>query len=320
MGDKRRKSGKVYMPEKSKKLRLYKFASEYNLSTDALVDFLKEKGYTVKGHMALLTDEMLSDIYDKFKKDIERAENHYKKIDEFHKRYSDKAPEKEEESETSVEEEVVEEPAEEETASQDAEPATDDEGDANEEEVSDPEPEEVVEEQEPDVAEIEAEEEITEESAEVEEVPDEPAPETEVVEVVIEEPAEETVEESPIQEKAETVVEPEIEEPAESVAETEVEEDDGEAQPFKTKSELEIENRRRGLKIVGKIDLNAGRKKKQAKKQTDEKKEDQSKAGQEQKSGKRIVRLDQGTPENNKKQDPAQGTPEGDDASKKGKK
>ena len=53
------------MPEKSKKLRLYKFASEYNLSTDALVDFLKEKGYTVKGHMALLTDEMLSDIYDK---------------------------------------------------------------------------------------------------------------------------------------------------------------------------------------------------------------------------------------------------------------
>ncbi|GJQ64781.1 MAG: translation initiation factor IF-2 [Melioribacteraceae bacterium] len=322
------------MPEKSKKLRLYKFASEYNLSTDALVDFLKEKGYTVKGHMALLTDEMLSDIYDKFKKDIERAENHYKKIDEFHKRYSDKAPEKEEESETSVEEEVVEEPAEEETASQDAEPATDDEGDANEEVVSDPEPEEVVEEQEPDVAEIEAEEEITEESAEVEEVPDEPAPETEVVEVVIDEPAEveevaetteeepveETVEESPIQEKAETVVEPEIEEPAESVAETEVEEDDGEAQPFKTKSELEIENRRRGLKIVGKIDLNAGRKKKQAKKQTDEKKEDQSKAGQEQKSGKRIVRLDQGTPENNKKQDPAQGTPEGDDASKKGKK
>ena len=38
------------MPEtaKEKKLRLYKFASEYNLSTDSLMEFLHKKGYEVK--------------------------------------------------------------------------------------------------------------------------------------------------------------------------------------------------------------------------------------------------------------------------------
>ncbi|MEW6702913.1 MAG: translation initiation factor IF-2 [Bacteroidota bacterium] len=76
------------MPEtaKEKKLRLYKFATEYNLSTESLVEFLQKKGYDVKSHMALLNDEMLTDIKVFFKKDIEKAEKHYKKISEFQKK------------------------------------------------------------------------------------------------------------------------------------------------------------------------------------------------------------------------------------------
>ncbi len=71
---------------KEKKLRLYKFASEVNLSTDSLVEFLQKKGYDVKSHMALLTDEMVTAIHDHFKKDIEKAEKHYKKISEFQRK------------------------------------------------------------------------------------------------------------------------------------------------------------------------------------------------------------------------------------------
>ena len=110
---------------KTKKLRLYKFASEFNLSTDTLMEFLQKKGYDVKSHMSLLSDDMLSDINSHFKKDIEKAEKHYKKISEFQKKHGDKGEpgtEKEETKETEekpVEEEVkiidavIEEPAQE---------------------------------------------------------------------------------------------------------------------------------------------------------------------------------------------------------------
>ncbi len=76
------------MPEtaKEKKLRLYKFAAEYNLSTESLVELLQKKGYDVKSHMALLTDEMVTEIKSFFKKDIEKAEKHYKKISDFQKK------------------------------------------------------------------------------------------------------------------------------------------------------------------------------------------------------------------------------------------
>jgi translation initiation factor IF-2 len=79
------------MPEtvKDKKLRLYKFATEYNLATETLVEFLQKKGYEVKSHMSLLTDEMVADIKSFFKKDIEKAEKHYKKISDFQKKRSD---------------------------------------------------------------------------------------------------------------------------------------------------------------------------------------------------------------------------------------
>lgn len=79
---------------KNKKLRLYKYAAEFNLSTDTLMNFLIEKGYQIKGHMSILSDEMLIDINKRFKKDIENAEKHYKKVDAFKKKHSNVTEEK----------------------------------------------------------------------------------------------------------------------------------------------------------------------------------------------------------------------------------
>ena len=78
---------------KTKKQRIYKFASEYNLSVDNLIEFLKTKGYEIKSHMSLLTDEMLEDIHSHFKKDMEKAEQHYKKIADFQKKRAEKIDE-----------------------------------------------------------------------------------------------------------------------------------------------------------------------------------------------------------------------------------
>ncbi len=75
---------------KSKKLRVYKLASEINLSAENLIEFLRKKGHDVKSHMSMLTDEMITDINDHFKKDIEKAEKHYKKIAEFQKKREEK--------------------------------------------------------------------------------------------------------------------------------------------------------------------------------------------------------------------------------------
>jgi translation initiation factor IF-2 len=101
---------------KTKKLRIVKLASEYNLSAESLVDFLQKKGYSVKSHMSMLSDEMIKDISDHFKKDIEKAEKHYKKIAEFNKKRSEKAEQEEKEKEKvakQVETEKIEPPAEE---------------------------------------------------------------------------------------------------------------------------------------------------------------------------------------------------------------
>jgi translation initiation factor IF-2 len=84
------------MPEtKQQKLRLFKLASEYNLSAATLAEFLTKKGYKIKSHMSLLNDEMLKDINEHYKKDIEKAEKHYKKIAEFNKKRAEKTAEDE---------------------------------------------------------------------------------------------------------------------------------------------------------------------------------------------------------------------------------
>lgn len=211
------------MAAKTKKLRIYKFASEYNLSTETLVEFLKQKGYKVKSHMSVITDEMMADIQEKFKKDIESAEKHYRKISEFQKQHSDQGKETEEKTEEEAEasEEVEEEKKE-------------------TEEVDEKEPEET--------------EEETEEE-EVEEVEEEPAAEE---------------------------VKAEQEETEETVEEEESVEEETPAN-YQTDSEKEFSTRKKGLTVVGKIDLDEKKKKaKEEKKKKSEKKTEEKKAGKPQ--------------------------------------
>ena len=77
--------------KKAKKLRIYKLASDINISSEAIVDFLKEKEYKIKSHMTLLTDDMLADIYSHFKKDIDKSDEHKRKLANFNKMRADKA-------------------------------------------------------------------------------------------------------------------------------------------------------------------------------------------------------------------------------------
>ncbi len=92
--------------KKSTKVRLYKYAAEINLSSENLIEFLKKKGHEVKSIQSILTEEMLTDINAHFKKDIEKTEQHYKKIAEFNKKRSEKS---DKESKSGKTEELVEE-------------------------------------------------------------------------------------------------------------------------------------------------------------------------------------------------------------------
>ncbi len=89
---------------KAKKIRVYKLASEYNLSADSIVEFLSGGGFKVKSHMSNLNDEMISAVQEHFKKDIEKTQKHYQKLAEFKKIREDKAKK----DEDVVEEEDVE--------------------------------------------------------------------------------------------------------------------------------------------------------------------------------------------------------------------
>lgn len=181
--------------KKEKKIRLYKFASEYNLSTESLVEFLQKKGYEVKGHMSALTDEMIADIKVFFKKDIEKAEIHYKKISEFQKKRGDHEPEPEPKEEApKVEAAPIEE-----TPSTEATPV-----------------------------------EIDESQSEIkEEVPSEETSTTEETVIEVPESTTEEVVESPAPEVVEKV----------------------EQKPYKTQTEIRLESQKKGLTIVGKMDL-----------------------------------------------------------------
>lgn len=188
---------------KAKKQRIYKFASEYNLSADNLIEFLKTKGYEIKSHMSLLTEDMMADIQTHYKKDIEKAEQHYKKIAEFQKKRAEKS---EEQQETKIE------PPE--------------------------EPEE-------DIKEVVITDAVAEEEAEtVEEISDK----DEIVAETAKEVAEESEQHLPTEEET---VEKEVGEEKKSAAETE---------KFRSPKEAEA-GKRKGLKVVGKIDLGEKKKK-----------------------------------------------------------
>jgi len=66
-----------------KKKKLYKVATELNLSHETLIEFLRKKGHEVKGHMSSLDEPMMRDILIHFKKDKDVAEKHHRKIQEI---------------------------------------------------------------------------------------------------------------------------------------------------------------------------------------------------------------------------------------------
>ncbi|MFA8342034.1 MAG: translation initiation factor IF-2 [Rhodothermaceae bacterium] len=225
------------MPEqKKKKLRLYKFASEYNLSTDSLVEYLQEKGHDVKSHMALLTDEMVADIHSKYKKDMEKAETHYRKVTEFHKKRIEKRTESQDSDEEEVQSAVeVSEPVQEESAS----PLRDYLNQTADEE-EDFEPVEVQAEEEKNSNEPveEAQEPVVEEPV----AKEEPVIEEKVVE-------KEPEEVQPVTNKQPVTPEVTKEEPVEEMIKPE------NGKPFKTQTEIDLDNSKQGLTILGKIDL-----------------------------------------------------------------
>jgi translation initiation factor IF-2 len=66
-----------------KKKKLYKVATELNLSHETLLDFLKKKGHDVKGHMSSIDEDMMRDILIHFKREKDVAEKHHRKIAEI---------------------------------------------------------------------------------------------------------------------------------------------------------------------------------------------------------------------------------------------
>jgi len=226
-----------------KKKKVYKVATELNLSHETLIEFLRKKGHEVKGHMSSVDDDMMRDILIHFKKDKDVAEKHQRKIQEIR------------ESKKRAERKAVEEQAE--LAGKPIPPVAEAAGKAAaEEEVA----EEVVAEEAavaeaaPEVAPVEAVK--AEEASEAPAVGEEPAHEAEVAaeapagtEPAIAVPA--AAEQPPAAEEVEE--EPAVEQPAAKPAEGKK----GKKGP-ETRSPLDIQKDRRGkigLTIKGKMDL-----------------------------------------------------------------
>jgi translation initiation factor IF-2 len=81
--------------DKQKKVKIYQISKELNISHDTILDFLVQKGYAVKSHMSLVSDEMMNDIMVRFRKDKDLAAIHKKKIKEFKEKYGKAEAEKE---------------------------------------------------------------------------------------------------------------------------------------------------------------------------------------------------------------------------------
>jgi translation initiation factor IF-2 len=90
------------MSEKgSKKIKIFNLAKDLNLSSETIIDFLKKKGFDVKSHMSLVTEEMMPVIMGHFKKDKEVADRHQRKLQEFRSTRKKESPEKVEKPEKS---------------------------------------------------------------------------------------------------------------------------------------------------------------------------------------------------------------------------
>ena len=66
-----------------KKKKIYKLATELNLSSETLIEFLARKGYSVKNHMSTLDEEMLHEVMVHFKREKDVAERHQRKLHEL---------------------------------------------------------------------------------------------------------------------------------------------------------------------------------------------------------------------------------------------
>jgi translation initiation factor IF-2 len=78
-----------------KKKKLYKVATELNLSHETLVEFLRKKGHDVKSHMSTVDDTMMREILIHFKREKDVAEKHQRKIQEIRdsRKKAEKKPE-----------------------------------------------------------------------------------------------------------------------------------------------------------------------------------------------------------------------------------
>ena len=249
------------MTQKKEKIRLYKFASEYNISTETLMSFLKEKGYEIKTHQSPLTEPMINDIMAKFKKEIEKAEKHNQKVSEFNKKRGEAVDEVVRpvisEQVERVYQELKQDIVEKQQVIFDDEPML----------FEEPKTAKVVEE-----PKSEEKAETTTELSEVKEEAKAPVI-TEAPVAAVEKPIE-VVEDK----KVEPVVEKSIIEQPEVVVydAEEILEADTPAGVYKTKSEIEIENKKRGLTILGKMNL--GKPKKDKEKEHEKPRDNKDKA------------------------------------------
>lgn len=102
------------MPETAaKKIKVYKLATELNLSSETLIEFLHKKGFEVKSHMSSVTDDMLAAIMGHFKKEKDVAERHQRKLHEFRTSRKKEPAEKPEKKQATEEAPAVQAPVEE---------------------------------------------------------------------------------------------------------------------------------------------------------------------------------------------------------------
>ncbi|MDH4070628.1 MAG: translation initiation factor IF-2 [Ignavibacteria bacterium] len=95
--------------QKEKKKKVYKVATELNVSHETLIEFLRKKGHEVKSHMSVVNDDMMRDILIQFKKEKDVADRHNRKIQEI--RETKKRAEKKEADQAEEKEEQPQEPA-----------------------------------------------------------------------------------------------------------------------------------------------------------------------------------------------------------------
>ena len=81
-----------------KKIKIFKLATELNLASGTIIEFLTKKGYAIKGPMSVVENDMMKDIMSHFKKEKDVADRHQRKIAEI-KETKRKSAEKKKEAE-----------------------------------------------------------------------------------------------------------------------------------------------------------------------------------------------------------------------------